>query len=427
MILLKEPNPSPQMVRKFYFLDYILILLQSCKNYDNKDEDIFVNFKILKDKERLGESKYKKLTIDQTGFTFKQFQRYLYTYEQVIIEAISYDLIKQNKNKLILTETGAECLNIGEKDKRLFYEKLLLLMEKKYFAFYDLINLCYNENKTKNGLLIFPIYSPRKLGFEKSNMKTDGDLILYSKKLKKKLESDIINFLGQNINLDEANDLLIQSLVNDDLISKEPEKLFDEKKYNSTISRFRKYWLNYFLNKIYNYKHSFETFNIWVERGKQLGIIHTTEFYPNFDGRLVYPTSIITVKNNNKDLINVFNYENGKKLFIHKLRWNQDNQDSFIDSLVDSYFDLKRKRGTHFVRISDLRERVCYKKRIPSFIFNEFIEKIYIRNLKGDTKVQISLEADRLPYETNAMYLKREPVSINGQYKNIIAIDYRTQ
>lgn len=420
----KDPIPNPQMVRKFYFLDYIFILLQSCKSYD-RDEDIFVNFKNLKEKERLGESKYKKLTIDQSSLSYKQFQRYYYTYEQVIIEAVSYELIKQNKDKLILTDTGIECLNIGEKDKRMFYEKLLLLMEKKYFAFYHLINLCYSQNKTKNGLFIFPIYSPRKLGFEKSNMKTNGDWILYSNKLRKKLETDIVKFLGQSIDLEKANDALILSLFNDDLLFKDSSKLFDEKNYNSIISRFRKYWLNYFLIKIYNYKHSFETFNIWVERGKQLGIIHTTEFFPNFDGRLVYPTSIITNKSNNNDLVNVFQYENGKKLFIHKLQWNQDNQNSFVDSLVDSYFDLKRTKGTHFVRISDLRERVCYKRRIPSFVFNEFLEKVYNRNLKGETKIQISLEADRLPYETSAMYLKREPVSINGQYKNIIAIDYR--
>ncbi|MFE3868000.1 hypothetical protein ACFX5E_07920 [Flavobacterium sp. LS2P90] len=423
-MILKEPIPNPQMVRKFYFLDYIFILLQSCKNHENKSV-IFLNFKILKDKERLGESKYRKLTIEQSDLSLKQEQRYFYTYEQVIIEAVSYELVKNNNNKLTLTETGMECLSLGEKDRRLFYERLLLLMEKKYFAFFDLINLCYSENKTKNGLLIFPIYSPRKLGFEKSNMKTNGDIISYSNKLKKKLENDIVNFLQQNIDLQNANEILLQSLFSDGLLTKELDKLFDGEKYNSIIIRFRKYWLNYFLNKIYNYKHSFETFNIWVERGKQLGIIHTTEFYPNFDGRLVYPTSIITNKSNNKDLINVFSYENGQKLFIHKLQWNQDNQDSFVDSLVEIYFDLKRTRGTHFVRISDLRERVCYKRRIPSFIFNEFIEKIYNRNLKGETKVQISLEADRLPYETNAMYLKREPVSINGQYKNIIAIDYR--
>jgi hypothetical protein len=274
-------------------------------------------------------------------------------------------------------------------------------------------------------LLIFPIYSPGKLGFEKSKMKTSGDWIDYSIKLKRKLEIDIKSFLKQDLNLREANDALITNLVNDKLLSLDKNIIFEQGKYNSIISRFRKYWLNYFLNKIYNYQYSFETFNIWVERGKQLGIIHSTEFYPDFDGRLVFPTSIIVKKNSNKDLIKVHDYINGEKLFIHKLQWNRDNQDDFVEALITCYFDLKRSRGTHFIRISDLRERVCYKKRIPSFIFNEFLEKIYNKNLEGDTTVQISLEADRLPYETNAMYLKREPVLVNGQYKNIIAIDYR--
>lgn len=418
------PISSPQMVKKFYFLDYIYILLQSCKIYDDR-EKIFLNFKTLKEKESLGESKYKKLTQEQSNLSQKQVQRYIYTFEQVISEAVNYGLVKDRQRTLNLTEIGNEYLLLGEKKKSDFYESLLKSMESKYFAFYHLIKLCYNQNKTKNGLLIFPIYSPLKLGFVKSEMKTNGDWINYSLKLKKKLESDVENFLEQKLDLKVANDILLSNLVNDSVLSLDRDKLFDSKYYNSIISRFRKYWLNYFLNNIYDYKYSFETFNIWVERGKQLGIIHTTEFYPDFDGRLVFPTSIITKKNNNEDLVPVYPYLNGESLFIHKLIWNRDNQDAFVEALVYCYFDLKRSRGTHFIRISDLRERVCYKKRIPSFIFNEFLEKIYNKNLKGETRVQISLEADRLPYETNAMYLKREPVSINGQYKNIIAIDYR--
>jgi hypothetical protein len=256
-------------------------------------------------------------------------------------------------------------------------------------------------------------------------MKTHGDWINYSLKLKKRLETDIFSFLEQKLNLKEANDVLLGNLISDSVLSNDKDKLFDQKLYNSIISRFRKYWLNYFLKNIYDYKYSFETFNIWVERGKQLGIIHTTEFFPDFDGRLVFPTSIIVKKNSNKDLIPVYSYKNGETLFVHKLLWNLENQESFVEALVYCYFDLKRSRGTHFIRISDLRERVCYKKRIPSFVFNEFLEKIYNMNLKGETRVQISLEADRLPHETNAMYLKREPVSINGQFKNIVAIDYR--
>lgn len=418
------PRPNPQMVKKFYFLDYLYILLQSCKMYEDRNK-IFSNFKVLKEKERLGESKYRKLTTELTDLSKKQEQRYIYTFEQVITEAVNYDLVKEQKRNLYLTDLGNECLQVGDKDRRPFYERLLELMESKYFAFYHLINLCYDQNRTKNGLLIFPIYSPRKLGFEKSEMKTNGDWIKYSYKLKKKIEIDIENFLGQRLDLKNANDSLLNNLFDDNVLSKDQEELFQQNKYNSIINRFRKYWLNYFLKNIYQYPYSFETFNIWLERGKQLGIVHTTEFYPDFDGRLVFPTSIIVRRNNNNDLSKIFSYKNGENLYIHKLQWTHTNQERFVDSLVDAYFNLKRRRGTHFIRLSDLRERVCYKRRIPSFVFNEFLEKIYNRNLKGDTRIQISLEADRLPYETNAMYLKREPVSINGQYKNIIAIDYR--
>jgi hypothetical protein len=75
--------------------------------------------------------------------------------------------------------------------------------------------------------------------------------------------------------------------------------------------------------------------------------------------------------------------------------------------------------------VGDLREKVCFRMRIPSYHFNECLEKTYLMNLRGEMDAQISLEADRLPHETNAMYLKREPVLVNGKYKNIIAIDYK--
>lgn len=420
-----NPAPSPQMVKKFYFLDYFFILLQSCQSYDDKSK-IFLNFKSLKDKLRLGESKYRKLTIGENDLSDNQIKRYIYTFEQVIIEASNYGLVRAAGDNLFLTKLGAECLVVGEQNKDKFYRRMLTLMEEKYSAFFHLVKLCYSQNKIKNGLLIFPIYSPRKLGFEKSEMETSGDWITFSQKLVRKLEIDIENFLGKRKNLKEVNNVLIHKLEEDKLLSKDRRHFFDQGKYNSIISRFRKYWLNYFLKNLYNYTYSFDTFNIWVERGKQLGIVHSTEFFPDFDGRLVFPTSIIAKSNNNSDLINVFNYSNRESLYMHKPSWDIiDNQEDFIDALVDSYFDLKRNRRTQFIRLSDLRERVCYKKRIPSFLFNEFLQKTYHKSIKGLTRVQISLEADRLPYETNAMYLKREPVLVNGQHKNIIAIDYK--
>lgn len=426
-------NVTQQVGKKFYFFDYFYILLKSVSSYTSR-ETIFDSFKILKQKFSLGESKYKKLTIEGEDLTEKQLRRYEYTFQQVITESIDYNLLQMEGSRFIITDKGIEALSLYLKDKHEFNKYIFVLMEEKLYAFYDLIRLCYKENQEKNGLLIFPIYSPRKLGFDKTEMTTNKHIFQYSRELTQRLASDIKKYTGKNIDLEKEEKKLLTKLVEDKLLTKNVDDTYEQDKYNLIITRFRKFWLNYFLQDVYNYKHSFDTFNIWVERGKQLGIIHTTEFYPGFDGRLVYPTSIIIKEVKSKDFELIYTYKNKDKLFIHRPKWNlqeknrtNEAQENFIKALVESYFDLRKSRRTHFIRLHDLREKVCYKTRIPSFVFDEFLEKTYITNLKGEMElqIQISLESDRLPQETNAMYLKREPILVNGKYKNIIAIDYK--
>lgn len=305
-------------------------------------------------------------------------------------------------------------------------------MEGKYFAFYQLVKHCYKVNRRNNGILIFPIYSPLKMGFDKSQFKKISDVFGYIQKLTKTLEHDVQEFLNKSISLKEPENTLLNLLISEQFISVEPNENFKAEFFYKITQRIRKFWLNYFLKNIYNYQYSFDAFNIWVERGKQIGILNSTEFYPNFDGRLVYPTSLLISSSSNTDFKEIFKYETGEKMLIHLPEWdkidNQTrkvNQDDFVQNLVECYFDLRRVRGTHFIRLLDVREKVCYRMRIPTFHFDECLEKTYLMNLKGEMDAQISLEADRLPHETNAMYLKREPALVNGKYKNIIAIDYK--
>jgi hypothetical protein len=90
---------------------------------------------------------------------------------------------------------------------------------------------------------------------------------------------------------------------------------------------------------------------------------------------------------------------------------------------LDSYFSLRRTNRSYFINLADIRELVCYNMRISQHLFDSFLEKAYFLNLKGHLKVKISLEADKLPQETKALYLRREPVMVDGKYRNIIAID----
>jgi len=424
---------APQIGKKFYFFDYFYILLKSASLYSNRDA-IFESFRDLSQEFNLGDSKYRKLTKSEEEAEPGKKPRLEYTFQNVISESNSYNLISVNEQKIFVTERGLEALKKYQINKLEFNWYIFQLMETKLSVFRGLVELCYKQNKAKGGLLIFPTYSPKKLGFDKSMMTKNKHIFEYSNRLKEQLTDDIKKYTKKTKNLDEHEKLLLKKLVDDGLLSNDGEALYNRKLHKTITLRFRKFWLNYFLEHIYGYRFSFTTFNIWAERGKQLGLVHTTDFYPDFDGRLVYPTSIIVDETKNKDFKLMFEYPNNEKLYMHKPDWdgkqlNGSNKarESFVDALVESYFDLRRSRRTHFIQLSDLREKVCYKMRIPSFVFDEFLEKIYTMNLKGEValKVQISLEVDKLPQETNAIYLKREPVLINGKYKNIITIDYK--
>ncbi len=260
----------------------------------------------------LGESKYRKLTGDDKTLTKNQMVKFVYTFHQVLSESIDYNLVsKKNLNNkfgedddnsiITLNPIGELALRTYEEKGKLAFNYLMLKkMEEKHLAFYQLLKLCYADSTLKNGLLIFPIYSGLKLGFDKSTFTTNQHVLDYSKALMQKLEDDIRCYTKKKkVSLRDEEAKLIYKLKLDGAIGKEPSDSFDTNKYNAVLSRFRKYWLNYFLKNIYNYEYSFDTFNIWVERAKQVGILHTTEFFPNFSGRLIYPTSIISNVTNN--------------------------------------------------------------------------------------------------------------------------------
>jgi hypothetical protein len=57
--------------------------------------------------------------------------------------------------------------------------------------------------------------------------------------------------------------------------------------------------------------------------------------------------------------------------------------------------------------------------RISEYLFDKFLSYAYHQRLK----IKISLEVDKLPDETQVMYVQREPVMVDGKYRNIIAID----
>lgn len=414
-----------QSVKKYYFLDYIYILLDSVST-QSKWQDIVLSFLRLKRRYRLGESKYRKLTVDTEDVTNGRIRRYIYTFEQVLDEASEYGLITSDDDEetLSITELGNRLLKQHKRKGPIaFNESLLKLMERKYGAFRYILNNLYKPNRNLSGFLFLPSYSPLQLGFERELMKTTGNFVLYSKKLALTLEEDIRKYSGIKRNLTRENNKLLKRLTKSGLLPSTYESPFDPKKYNVITKRFRDSWMTYFLKNIYSYKFSMNSFDLWTYRGKQIGIIHATAFHPSFNGKIVYPLSVIAKTVKSRDFSKLYTYPDGNNLFIHKPRWSEDNQEKFISTIWNAYYDMSRAYNSYFVNLMSLREIVCLNMKISQNTFDNFMDKTYKLNLLGKLPIRISLEVDKLPEETGAMYLKREPVMIDKKYRNIIAMD----
>ncbi len=416
-------SSKPQSVKRFYFFEYFYVLLKSIQLYSNEDE-IFNHFISLKHDYKLGESKYKKLTIGE-NVTSPKMARYRYTFNQVLSETSEYRLIKKRGTEYLLQSSGEEALGLVKQDNLIDFNKYIFkLMEDKYHAFHYFLNMCYEANTEKNGLLIFPIYSPSLLGFERDSLKTSKDLRQYLNSLQKKMEQDIVLHLGKNISLEKNNKDLVTKLINAELISKDPLALFDGENFAALVKRVRDFWVSYFLKELYGYQYSNTTFEIWAYRGKQIGVLHATEFYPNFNGKIVYPLSILSESVKSKDFKPLYKYTDNIQLLVHEPSWNEKIQERFIDSLFNAYFDVRETARSYFVNLFSVREIVCYNMKISEDFFDRFLGNTYKLSLNQKIKrIRISLEVDKLPEETNAIYLKRAPVMVDGRYRNIIAID----
>jgi hypothetical protein len=417
----KAPIPS---VKKYYFLDYIYILLYSVSQHNNT-RDTIISFMDMKRANRLGESKYKKLTAITEDLTDGRFRRYIYTFWQVLEESADYGLIESTDKWTTahLTKIGEELLLLHKQKGALsFNQSLFKFMEAKYGAFRHVITKLNSANRNLPGLLFLPSYSPRQLGFDRQNIRTTGDFVAYADKLTKKLEGDIEEHLGETIDLSGGNTRLLKHLVKAGFLTSHDGERFDASKYNVITKRFRDFWMSYFLGEIYHYGYSMHSFDIWTYRGKQMGIIHATEFHPYFSGKIVYPLSVITDSVESKDFVQLYRYPDGNSLFVHKPRW-KDNQEKFVQTIVEVYYDLRRTYRSYFINLAALREIVCLNMKISDKTFEDFMSRTYRLNLAGKLQIRMSLEVDRLPEETSAIYLKREPIMVDRKYRNIIAID----
>ncbi len=407
-------------IKKFYFLEYFYVVLKSIHKYPTYDM-AFGAFRELKEEYRLGESKYRKISPSEENLTRRQLDKFKYTFAQVIDESAQYKFLKFHDSKMKITDSGLELIDLFENNLiKQYNDQIFFHMERVYQGFRYLVSALYSGEKDR---LLLPIYSPLSVGLERSALKTTGDMTNYSNVLVTQLEKDLKTYNGDTRTLKKPNSILLERLVTSGLLSNNENDEFEPLRYNAIIKRFRDYWLGYFLKGVYGINLSMSSFEIWSYRAKQIGILHATEFYPRFHGRLVYPLSILAEGTVSDDFSEIYSYSDKQKLFRHEPVINDTNIDLFIEHLQHGYYRIRRTSRGYFVNLSTLREIVCYRMKISERIFDKYLNDTYKTILREGSKISISLEVDKLPEETKANYLKREPILIDGKFRNIIAID----
>jgi hypothetical protein len=355
--------------------------------------------------------------------------RYRYTFNKVMDECKEYGLLIEKEDHTIhLTEEGKRLLLQHRTEGiRPFNLSIFRFMENAHKAFRTLVEFLYKANPKGSGVLVFPHYSPLKLHFDTKNIRTTKDMTRYTESLVKKLQGDIKRYLKRNVNLTQKNQELLNKITRDGLLPKSSSGRFAPKEYNKITKRIRDFWITYFLQELYKCPYSMTSFDSWGYRARQIGVIQATESYPFINGKLVYPTSVVLDAVHSDDFSEIYHYSDGKRLFVHKPTLGDEEEspykNKFVDTLVKGYFDLKRQVRYNFINLASLREIVCFRLKISMHTFEETLNEIYRLNLSGQLKIRISLEVDKLPEETSAMYVKHEPVMVDGSYRNIIAID----
>lgn len=418
-----------QYAKRFYFIEYYALLLEAINKYSIVAQ-AQTEFIYQKNSHYLGLSRYRKISSNiEDGTLLKSKDQYEYTFSQVLLECKNFNLVQEDKQTktLLLTIDGSKLLTAYKNNKLQYKEILLQLMERKYNAFSYLLDKFYKISPKKSGLIIFPNYSPNDLGFSKSEFLTVGIVHKYIRKYEQRIVDDVKKYINQNYKITNETSELIAELKDKNYISDNFQESFNLKKYNAVVRKTQIFWRNRLLN-FYGINSRWQSFEIWIYRAKQLGILNTTPFYPDFLGQIIYPVSVITTKEliNKPDYRFVLNYKNEKYLYKREVQWERIEND-FFNELWNVYTELKKRNRINFLSLHNIKEIVCYNLKISYEQFSEFLNKAYEKSLNSNTSYTISLEADKLPEETNAIYIKREPIFINGKNRNIISLSYRGQ
>ncbi len=360
------------------------------------------------------------------GFTLLSHRRFKgnYTLTSVLQECLAFDLIKEHGGRFTLTEEGFDLLELFINRKQDPYAiRLAQKMEASFGGLSLLISELFRINPS-TGLLVMPKPTAFELGLSNSSLLENSKYVKdYSTRFSERAMEDFQKYMPASA-LRPLNQRKVEQHLQERL-SEELERFKRLGHHHINIQRtVRNIMTSYYVQTFFAKKIDRVSFEVWSARAHQLGLINTSEFFPDSFCKIVYPTSVIR-KQAPASFRKVAPCRDSA-LAIFSFNPTFDSmKEQFVETLWTTYSQLSQTQSSLYVSVLDIRDIVCYKLQLNELIFRQFLERSYRMSINKNMRWDISLEVDRLPEERVFVKSRRFPILINGLPKNIIAIRLR--
>lgn len=341
---LNAPSGNVQDIRYLYNIIAGLRIKGGRSENNNKTLEFFK--KII--------NEYNNAKADRYGISFRPKKVNITVIKHVITELQYLNLIHKNKEYLLLTEEGENIANLIEKKDSIELKKIFSKLMLEKFSVFEFFLKRIKELSNGNGVPI-PIITSEVFDKSKGDPRKIGEIY-----------NNIISNYCSNICLSPEKLFNLLYEANLDSIEKRTEKI---KKIQSIIEKFivlEAFAPNIQSRRVYDFVRSRTTF---------LELTNYATFdFEGFPAEVTYLISDFNKTFNNNALIIEYS---GGKIFINYPTF-EEIKDYLKENILKIYDLFKNDFG--YIKIADLRDRVCLELKISDNLFDRYLKKLYNEN-----------------------------------------------
>jgi hypothetical protein len=167
-----------------------------------------------------------------------------------------------------------------------------------------------------------------------------------------------------------------------------------------------------------------KTLKPWCPRLQALELIGYTDWHPNVEGRLLFPTALFRSfgERGRFEELPGIRHPDGRTLFLHQPSWEEWSE-RFWQTLAAVYDETFRRVQARYVSLPDVRDEVSRRLRLSPSLFDCFLEHA-LAKVPEDDGWHLSIETDMREDLRTARGLMRRPVYVRGVPHTLISVTH---